>query len=53
SFRRSFSLPHYIDQESIQAEHDNGVLKIRMNKKSESKPKNIKILKAKSKENKK
>ncbi len=53
SFRRSFSLPHYIDQESIQAEHDSGVLKIKMNKKPESKPKNIKILKAKPKENKK
>src|SRR4030067_533329 len=30
SFFRSFSLPSYIDQDRIEAEHENGVLKNRM-----------------------
>jgi HSP20 family protein len=45
AFSRSFSLPAYVDQEKIQAEHADGVLKIHMPKKSESKPKTVKILK--------
>lgn len=46
SFYRSFSLPHYVDQENIKAEHTHGVLKVRMPKKAESKPRNVKIIKA-------
>ncbi|MBD3413261.1 MAG: Hsp20 family protein [Candidatus Aminicenantes bacterium] len=45
SLYRSFSLPHYIDQEKIKAEHDNGVLRIHMPKKPELKPRSVKILK--------
>jgi len=46
SFYRSFSLPNYIDQEKIHAEHENGVLKITMPKKAELKPRKVKIVKA-------
>jgi len=46
SFYRSFSLPNYIDQEKIKAEHKRGVLQITMPKHHESKPRKIKILKA-------
>jgi len=49
SFYRSFSLPPYIDQEKIEAEHEQGVLKITMPKKLEAKPKTVKVLKPKSK----
>ena len=45
SFFRSFSLPANIDQEKIQAEHENGILRITMPKKAELKPKIIKVLK--------
>jgi HSP20 family protein len=45
SFTRSFTLPNYIDQENIQAEHANGLLKITMPKKPELKPRKVKILK--------
>lgn len=45
SFYRSFSLPPYIDQDSIKAEHENGVLKIVMPKKPELKPRSVKVLK--------
>ena len=44
SFFRSFSLPSYIDQDRIEAEHENGVLKIRMPKRVELKPRKVKIL---------
>ena len=50
SFYRSFSLPNYIDQDKIHAEHENGVLKITMPKKPELKPRKVKILKASSEE---
>lgn len=51
SFFRSFTLPSYIDQEKVKAEYDNGLLKVTMPKKSELKPKKVKVLKgAKSKE---
>ncbi|MGQ9672923.1 MAG: Hsp20/alpha crystallin family protein [Candidatus Aminicenantales bacterium] len=46
SFYRSFTLPNYIDQEKIQAEHENGILKITMPKRPELKPRKVKILKA-------
>ena len=45
SFFRSFALPSYIDQDRIEAEHENGVLKIRMPKRAELKPRKVKILK--------
>jgi len=52
SFYRSFTLPNSIDQDKIQAVHENGVLKITMPKRPELKPKKVKVLKAKSKEKK-
>jgi HSP20 family protein len=45
SFHRSFTLPNYIDQDKIRAEHENGVLKITLPKKAELKPRKVKILK--------
>jgi HSP20 family protein len=45
SFYRSFTLPNYVDQEKIHAEHEHGVLKITMPKKPELKPRKVKILK--------
>jgi len=45
SFSRSFTLPNYINQENIQAEHAHGLLKITMPKKPELKPRKVKILK--------
>jgi len=50
SFYRSFTLPNYIDQEKIRAEHENGVLKITMPKRPELKPRKVKILKSTSEE---
>jgi len=50
SFFRSFSLPNYIDQEKISAEFENGLLKIHMPKKTEVKPRKVKILKPQSNE---
>jgi len=50
SFYRSFTLPNYIDQEKIHAEHENGVLKITMPKKPELKPRKVKILKPSTEE---
>ena len=50
SFYRSFALPNYVDQEKIHAEHENGVLKITMPKKSELKPRKVKILKPSTEE---
>lgn len=49
SFYRSFSLPNYVDQEKIRAEHEHGVLKVIMPKKQEAKPRQVKILKAEAK----
>jgi HSP20 family protein len=45
SFFRSFSLPNYIDQEKISAEYENGLLRIHMPKKTEVKPRKVKIVK--------
>jgi len=45
SFFRSFALPSYIDQDRIEAEHENGVLRIRMPKRAELRPRKVKILK--------
>ncbi len=45
AFYRSFTLPNYIDQDKIKAEHENGILKITMPKKAELKPRQVRILK--------
>jgi HSP20 family protein len=43
SFTRSFTLPNTVDSESVSATYDKGVLKIKLAKKAEAKPKQIKI----------
>jgi HSP20 family protein len=43
SFVRSFTLPQTIDSDTVTAEYDKGLLKIRLAKKAEAKPKQIKI----------
>ena len=43
SFVRSFTLPTTIDSENVTADYDKGLLKIRLAKKAESKPKQIKV----------
>jgi len=48
SFHRSFTLPRYIDEDKINAEYENGVLKITMPKKAELKAKKVKVLMPKS-----
>jgi HSP20 family protein len=47
SFYRSFTLPAYVQQEKIKAEHEDGLLRITMPKKPELKPKKVKVLKPK------
>jgi HSP20 family protein len=43
SFTRTFTLPNAVDQESVQADYEKGVLKIKLAKKEEAKPKQIKV----------
>ena len=43
TFTRSFSLPNTVSSEGIRADYRNGVLTLRMAKREESKPKQIKI----------
>jgi HSP20 family protein len=43
SFSRSFTLPNTLDTENIQANYDHGVLTIRLAKRAEAKPKQIKV----------
>src|SRR5881398_1083916 len=43
SFTRSFSLPPTVNPESVQANYEKGVLKIKLEKKAEAKPKQIKV----------
>jgi HSP20 family protein len=43
SFTRTFTLPQTVDQESVKADYDKGVLKIQLAKKAEAKPKQIKV----------
>jgi HSP20 family protein len=43
SFARSFSLPTTLDSEKIQANYENGVLKLEIAKRAEAKPKQIKV----------
>ena len=43
SFTRTFTLPNTVDADSITADYDKGVLKVRLAKKAEAKPKQIKV----------
>ena len=43
SFTRSFTLPSSIDSGQVSAHYDKGVLKIKLAKKAEAKPKQIKV----------
>jgi HSP20 family protein len=43
SFSRTFTLPTTVDTESVSADYEKGVLKIKLAKKAESKPKQIKV----------
>ena len=43
SFTRSFTLPNTIDAEHVTANYEKGVLKIKLVKKAEAKPKQIKV----------
>lgn len=43
SFTRTFTLPNTVNQESVQADYDKGVLKVKLVKKAEAKPKQIKV----------
>src|SRR5438093_5687726 len=43
SFTRSFTLPNTVDPEKAQAHYDKGILKVRLAKKAEAKPKQIKV----------
>jgi HSP20 family protein len=43
AFARSFTLPNTVDPENVEASYDNGVLKIKLAKRAEAKPKQIKI----------
>jgi HSP20 family protein len=43
TFSRSFTLPATVDSEKIEAHMENGVLKVRLPKREESKPKQISI----------
>ncbi len=43
SFTRTFTLPTTVNPEQVQADYDKGVLKIKLAKKAEAKPKQIKV----------
>jgi HSP20 family protein len=43
AFTRSFSLPHTVNTEQIQANYEKGVLTVRLPKREEAKPKQIKV----------
>ena len=43
SFTRSFTLPNTVDTTDVTADYDKGVLKIRLAKRAEAKPKQIKV----------
>jgi HSP20 family protein len=43
SFSRTFTLPNTVDTENVSADYEKGVLKIKLAKKAESKPKQIKV----------
>ncbi len=43
SFTRTFTLPNTVETESVSANYDKGVLKVKLAKKAEAKPKQIKV----------
>jgi HSP20 family protein len=43
SFTRTFTLPNTVDPEQVSADYDKGVLKIKLAKRAEAKPKQIKV----------
>ena len=43
SFSRSFTLPNTVDTEQCNADFENGVLKVKLAKRAEAKPKQIKV----------
>jgi HSP20 family protein len=43
SFTRSFTLPNTVDPEQVSANYDKGVLKVRLAKRAEAKPRQIKV----------
>lgn len=43
AFTRSFTLPNTVDPEQVSADYDNGVLKVKLAKRAEAKPKQIKV----------
>ncbi len=43
SFTRTFMLPSTVNHDNVQADYDHGVLKIKLAKKAEAKPKQIKV----------
>jgi HSP20 family protein len=43
SFVRSFTLPSTVNTEDVSADYSNGVLKIKLGKRAEAKPKQIKV----------
>jgi HSP20 family protein len=43
SFTRAFTLPNTVDTESVNADYENGVLKVGLAKRAEAKPKQIKV----------
>src|ERR1700756_3452885 len=43
SFTRSFTLPNHVDVEHVSANYEKGVLKVKLAKKAEAKPKQIKV----------
>jgi HSP20 family protein len=46
SFYRAFTLPQSVDTDKVQAEHENGVLKITLPKRQELKPRTVRIVKS-------
>jgi HSP20 family protein len=50
SFQRSFTVSNAIDQEGIQADYEAGILRLELHKKPESKPRQIKVNVAATKE---
>jgi HSP20 family protein len=43
SFSRMFTLPNTVDPEKVEAEYKNGILSLRLAKRAEAKPKQIKV----------
>lgn len=43
TFTRTFTLPATVDTENVQADYDRGVLSIRLSKRAEARPKQIKV----------